>query len=189
MFLWERNCTLVQHGLTVCLMDVFMLTYFKNKRAQKIFKDSLQIEGDDKAEIECLLKVIKLNPQHISALYNLGLIYKYQLQWKQSLKYNRMVYVLDPTHEEARWNMAIAATALHQWDIARKAWIDNGIEHINDSGPVTANCGRSPIRLNPSGEGEVVWGTRIDPARTQIENIPFKKSGYRYMESIINYAV
>jgi hypothetical protein len=47
--------------------------------------------------------------------------------------------------------------------------------------PVTA-C----VRINPNASGEVVWGTRIDPARIQIRNVPLPNSNRRYHDILLN---
>lgn len=158
----------------------------KKRKAEKLYQKFTEIDDEDK-HLEILLQVLDLDPDHQLANYNVGFIHKYQGSWEPSLFYNKRAYELDDEDEAARWNMAIAATALGEWDIARQAWIDCGIQTINESGPVEANCGMTPIRLNPDGEqAEVVWGTRIDPARTRIENIPFRESGFRYGDVVLN---
>jgi hypothetical protein len=48
------------------------------------------------------------------------------------------------------------------------------------------NFGRAPVRLNPDNQGEVVWGTRIDPVRIRIDNIPFLDSGFRYHDIVLH---
>jgi hypothetical protein len=42
------------------------------------------------------------------------------------------------------------------------------------------------VRLDPNSSGEVVWGTRIDPARIQILNVPLPNSNRRYRDIILN---
>ncbi len=54
------------------------------------------------------------------------------------------------------------------------------------SGPIEMNFGMTPVRLNPDDAGEVVWATRIDPARAKIESIPFPESGFRYGDIVLN---
>jgi hypothetical protein len=103
-----------------------------------------------------------------------------------SLKYNRRANELAPDDEAARWNLAIAATALRQWDIAWLAWKQNGIELEGDGGPINMNFGITPVRLNPEGDGEVVWGTRIDPVRVRIDSIPYVDSGFKYGDIVLN---
>lgn len=145
----------------------------------------MELEDEDQ-QLCMLMQVLELDPNHQYANYQVGFIHKYRGNWEQSLKYNQRAYELDNSDEAARWNMAIAATALKEWDIARKTWLACGAKVANDEGPVDANCGMTPVRLNPDDEGEVVWGTRLDPARTRIDNIPFKKSGFKYGDVVLN---
>lgn len=48
------------------------------------------------------------------------------------------------------------------------------------------NLGYTPIRLQPEGRAEVVWTTRLDPARARIENVPYPSSGRRYGDVILH---
>jgi tetratricopeptide (TPR) repeat protein len=158
------------------------------KRAQKYHQEAqlLSDEGKDSEAIGLYLKAIELDPEKSETFYNLGLIYKYRNEWQLSLKYNRRANELAPDDEAARWNLAIAATALRQWDIARLAWKQNGIELEGDGGPINMNFGITPVRLNPEGDGEVVWGTRIDPVRVRIDSIPYVDSGFKYGDIVLN---
>jgi len=82
--------------------------------------------------------------------------------------------------------LGIASTALEDWKTARQAWNHFGLElDINGIEPDLC-MGRAPIRLNPDGNGEVVWGRRIDPARTIIENVPLPESNHRYNDWVLN---
>ncbi|MCG8610014.1 MAG: hypothetical protein MI864_05715 [Pseudomonadales bacterium] len=113
-------------------------------------------------------------------------MYKYQNEWEKSLKFNEKAYELDPEDEAARWNLAIAATALRKWKLARKAWIDNGISIEPGDEPISMNFGMTPVQLNPEGSGEVVWATRIDPVRARIDSIPYKESGFRHGDIVLH---
>jgi hypothetical protein len=42
------------------------------------------------------------------------------------------------------------------------------------------------VRLVPDGAAETVWGTRIDPARTLVQNVPMPESDRRYGDIILN---
>lgn len=158
---------------------------FKKKKAEKLFKASTEAENEDQ-QLTLLLEALELDPEHQLANYQVGFIHKYRGNWALSLKYNKRAYELDKDDEAARWNMAIAATALEEWDVARAAWLACGVKVANEVGPVDGNCGMTPVRLNPDDEAEVVWATRLDPARSQIDNIPFKESGFRFGDIVLN---
>lgn len=125
-------------------------------------------------------------PSWSSPWYNLGLQAKYQRCWQESLQFNEHAASLDPEDEASWWNLGIAATAIKDWTTAQKAWKGCGIDlEVQSDGiampPVTA-C----VRLNPNGAGEVVWGTRIDPARIQIRNVPLPDSNRHYRDILLN---
>lgn len=150
------------------------LTDLSKKKAQKFHDQgqALSDDGKDREAIDAYLKAIEIDPRKSESFYNIGLIYKYRGEWIKSLEYNTRAYALDPEDEAARWNLAIAATALRKWDIARDAWKDNGITLEGGYGPISMNFGMTPVRLNPDDSGEVVWATRIDPVRARIDSIP-----------------
>jgi tetratricopeptide (TPR) repeat protein len=160
-----------------------------NKRkAQKYHEKGqfLSDEGKDLDAIEMYQKAIELDPEKSESFYNIGLIYKYRNEWKLSLEYNKKANELNPDDEAARWNLAIAATALRNWDIARSAWKQNGFELEGDAGPINMNFGMTPIRLNPEGDAEVVWATRIDPVRAIIDSVPHAESGFKYGDVVLH---
>lgn len=131
-------------------------------------------------------KIIKLSPEWATPYYNLGLIFKYQLDWEQSLYYNNKASNLDSSDEASWWNLGIAATALGQWHTARTAWSKCGVKIDVNSDEPDMDLGNTPIRLNPDESGEVVWGKRTDPARAIILSIPFPESGHRYGDLLLN---
>lgn len=161
---------------------------FQKRRAKKFHTkgQKLSDEGRESEAIEMYAKAIALDPKKSESYYNVGLIYKYRGDWEQSLKYNKIANELDPESEAARWNLAIAATALRRWDIARSAWIQNGLELEGDSGPIDMDFGITPVRLNPDTAGEVVWATRIDPVRARLDSVPFPESGFRYGDIVLH---
>lgn len=158
------------------------------KKAQKFHDQgqALSDEGRDLDAIEMYLKAIEVDPERSQSFYNIGLIYKYRNEWQLSLEYNKKANDLAPNDEAARWNLAIAATALRKWDIARLAWKQNGIELEGYTGPINMNFGMTPVRLNPEGEGEVVWATRIDPVRARIDSIPYVNSGFKHGDVVLH---
>ncbi len=118
--------------------------------------------------------------------YNLGLLLKYQRRWSESLAANRRAAELAPEDEAAWWNLGIAATALEEWATAREAWAHCGLELPAGEGAPSCDYGRVPIRLNPDGNGEVVWAHRIDPARAVLRSIPFAASGFRWGDTVLH---
>jgi hypothetical protein len=125
-------------------------------------------------------------PQWSVPWYNLGLLTKNAGQWEDSLKFNQRALSLNSEDEGACWNLGIAATALHNWPEARRAWNHYGIEIGDGSGEVLMPPLSGCIRLNPRGSGEVEWGERLDPARMVILNVPLPESNYRFRDIVLN---
>ncbi len=142
--------------------------------------------GNDELALQDYEEALRLDPDASNALYNIGLVYKYRNDWVKSFDYNQRAYALRPDDEASRWNLAIAATALRDWATARKAWADNGIRLEGVDGPIDMDFGPTPVRLNPDGDGEVVWATRIDPVRAVLRNIPYPDSGFRCGDIVLH---
>jgi tetratricopeptide (TPR) repeat protein len=143
-------------------------------------------QGDDQAALELYEKCLTLDRARPTTLYNIGLIYKYRGDWEKSLEFNARAYDLSPSDEASRWNLAIAATALRRWSVARRAWRDNGLVLADIDEPISMDFGQTPIRLNPKTDGEVVWGRRIDPVRAVIESVPLPESRFRCNDVVLH---
>lgn len=161
---------------------------FKKKKAGRLHQEARELDSGGKTEeaIAVYLQAIACDPEKAESYYNLGLIYKYRSDWQQSFEFNQKANALNPDDEATRWNLAIAATALRNWPVARRTWKQNGIELDEGEGPIEMDFGMTPVRLNPEEDGEVVWAKRIDPARARIDSIPFPESGFRYGDIVLN---
>ncbi|MBI1879417.1 MAG: tetratricopeptide repeat protein [Chloroflexi bacterium] len=143
-------------------------------------------EGNYQEAEKLLLKATRAAPDSPVPWYNLGLVYKRQKRWAESLKCNQRATQLEPNDQAAWWNLGIAATGLGDWDEARRAWTAFGIRLPAGEGPIVMSLGPTPIRLNPMGNGEVVWCLRIDPARAIIKNIPLPASGHCFGDVLLH---
>lgn len=160
-------------------MKRFIARYF-NTRAI-----ALEDRGSTDRAIDSYRRAARWDRTWSVPWYNLGLLYKYQRRWTESLEHNRRAVELNANDEGAWWNLGIAATALRNWPVAREAWRACGID-IPDDGPPDLDLGPVPIRLNPDTDGEVVWCRRIDPARAEIWNVPLPESGHRCGDVVLN---
>jgi hypothetical protein len=78
---------------------------------------------------------------------------KRRRDWAASAEYNAAALDLlpspDRSDQPAAWNLGIAATALHDWVTARRAWEEFGIT-ITDgaprTSPIDADFGLAPVR-------------------------------------------
>jgi hypothetical protein len=161
-------------------------------------------DGDDLAEQDRLLRaIVELDPDAAWAWFDLGLRAKWRRDWAACAELNERALAAggDPLEDPAAWNLGIAATALGDWDTARRAWAAYGIELPAGRGPIQARLGQTPIRLNPeprypgetplrlggeTWEVEVVWCERLDPARAMITNVPTPESGHAYGDIVLH---
>lgn len=154
---------------------------------------ALNAQGNDLREqgrlddaADAYRQAVALAPGWAVARYNLGLVRKQQRRWPESLEHNRRAATLDPSNEAAWWNMGIAATACGRWELARQAWRGFGIDIPDGDGPIEFPCGVGPVRLNPDGAAEVVWGQRLDPARMAVLSVPLPDSGHCWGDLVLN---
>lgn len=149
-------------------------------RARKLNEKGMKLEeaGDSSGAEAAYRTAIDADPQWSAPYYNLGLLFKYQSRWRDSLHFNQRAAAIDEENEAAWWNLGIAATALGDWPEARRAWAACGMSVPAGEGPPTFNFGTTPVRLDPSGDGEVVWARRIDPARAQVLSVPLPSSAH-----------
>src|SRR6187399_3153806 len=146
--------------------------------------------GDDQAALALYLESLALDRKQPSALYNVGLIYKYRRDWKESLRYNRLAAELRPDDEATNWNIGIAATALREWRIAREAWKRAGLTVDDGDAPIVGKFGYTPVRLNgfesTDAPAEVVWATRLSPVTARVENIPTPATRFRFGDVVLH---
>lgn len=91
-----------------------------------------------------------------------------------------------PDDEAADWSLAIASAALRDRATARSVWRQLGILDNEGDGPILDGFGKTPVRLNPDGDGEVVWAKRLCPVRAQVWNIPCPESGFRFGDIVLH---
>lgn len=169
-----------------------LMALFYTLRADALHLAGIKLRdaGDDDGAIEKYREALALDPQRASTLYNLGLVYKYRRAWRESFDYNQAANNLRAGDEATLWNLAIAATALRDWHTAREVWRELKIIPESGEGPIEANFGLTPVRLNADrmtdAPGEVVWARRLCPVRARIENIPTGKTGYRYADVVLH---
>ena len=160
--------------------------------ANDLFKAAIakSESGDDQAALALYLESLALDREQPSALYNVGLIYKYRREWKESLRYNRLAAELRPDDDATNWNLGIAATALREWRVAREAWRRAGIEMEEGDAPIVDRFGYTPVRLNGFEDSEanveVVWAHRLSPVTARISNIPTPEARFRFGDVVLH---
>src|SRR5262249_39371795 len=153
-----------------------------------LHQDAMALDDAGKQDqaLEKYFEALKLDPSRATTYYNVGLIYKYRLQWLESFRCNKTATELAPDDEAANWNLAIAATALRDWRTARGVWRRLGMPIEEGDTPIVSNFGLTPVRLEPQGEAEVVWALRVDPVRARIASIPYLTSGFRHGDIVLH---
>ena len=145
----------------------------------------LRADGDVAGAEAAYLAAAAAAPEWSAPVYNLGLLYKYEGRWRDSLAYNQQAAQLDPDDEAGWWNLGIAATALGDWAEARRAWAACGMNVPSGDGPPEFNWGQTPVRLDPNGQAEVVWARRLDPARARVVSVPLPSSRYHWGDVVL----
>jgi hypothetical protein len=161
------------------------LTEVDRELAERLHEEARLID-DPELALAQYHRVLELDPRRPTTLYNIGLIHKYRGEWRDALHFNQRSIEFNPNDEAANWNLAIAATALRDWAAARAAWRRLGIPIDDGEGPIVADFGKTPVRLNPDSQGEVVWAHRIDPVRARIWNVPYPESGFRFGDVVLH---
>jgi hypothetical protein len=128
----------------------------------------------------------KLAPNWSVPWYNRGLLAKLDRRWAHSLMHNTRATELNPDDPAAWWNLGIAATALAEWDFARRAWRHHGVELPVCEGRPDMDLGPVPIRISPKANAEVVWCRRLDPARALILSVPLPESDRAFHDIVLH---
>lgn len=170
-----------------------MLDGLKKRRANAHNEEGrrLMAAGDLAGAQKAFESAIKIDPEFRSPWFNLALVHKWRHEWAEAIRCNQRVVELSgtTTDEPAWWNMGIAATALRDWQTARRAWRSYGVPLADGEGPIEDDFGLAPIRIDPAGKGEVVWARRIDPARAIIRSVPLPDSGRAWGDCILHDGV
>jgi len=158
------------------------------EKAEELHQEAMTLDdaGHKDRALEKYFEALRLDPSRSTTHYNVGLIYKYRLQWQDSFRYNKRATELAPDDEAANWNLAIAATALRDWRTARAVWRRLGMPVEEGDTPIESDFGATPVRLNPDDAAEVVWAQRIDPVRARIGNIPYSYPAFRHGDVVLH---
>lgn len=123
-----------------------------------------------------LTRAADLEPWLSESWFNLALLHKFRHDWEQARSAGlRAVALLDrESGAPDWWNVGIAATALQDWPLARRAWQAYGLKVPGNGAattePTGMELGSAAVRLSPEGEAEVVWGAyRPGPDRGAVD--------------------
>lgn len=151
---------------------------FTFRRHKKLHKQAYAAfdSGELAQAAEYFAKLVKRFPDDSAYHYMQGLTAKNRMDWPTALHANlRAIECADGFAEGAHWNAAIAATALHDWDTARRMWAACGIAIPEGEDEIRADFGIAVIRLNPWADGETVYARRIDRPRPNHQRAAARK--------------
>jgi hypothetical protein len=130
---------------------------------------------------------LALDAENAPAWHNLAIACKWHRQWPAAREAAERALALRPDDVGSAWNLAIAATALGDWALARRGWRAAGVEHLPvGDGPIEMKLGATPIRVSVDDNPEVVWCRRIDPARAIIASVPMASSNRRFGDLLLH---
>jgi len=164
------------------------MSFWRRRRARVHIDRGAWLIGErrlDEALTE-LEQAAAVAPDDWRVWYDLGLLHKWRREWAPSRDCNRAAVELGGDHD-ACWNLGIAATAIGDWAVARRAWRGVGIAVPDGDGPVELGLGLCVVRLRTiEGGGETVWCERVDPVRGRVANIPLVESGHRWGDVVLH---
>lgn len=119
--------------------------------------------------------------------FDAALAYKFARDWPRAYTVGKQAAALVERgrEEPAFWNLAIAATALRDWDTARDSWAGYGIPIPPGDGEIIADFGVTCVRITTELGKEVVWARRLCPTRARVASVPFHP-GRRFGEVILH---
>lgn len=155
--------------------------------AEQLYRQMVDYDrgGDVYNAVKVGRRLARLMPDWSAPFAYLGGIYKSRKEWKPVLHYCNKALDHNPLDDTVWNNLALAATALQEWDTARRAWNQLGFSFKDSEETLELDLGMVPARLNPKTKPEVIEARRIDPARAYIESIPQPSSERRYKDLIL----
>ncbi len=163
--------------------------------------------GDTARAVAAAEQMLALAPDSSFVWFQAGLLSKALGRWDEAVARNaRAVELFTPADaarfegdNPAAWNLGIAATALGDWAVARRAWRAYGHEGIADGDArVDVDLGLCPVRVNPDepslphqrppqhGTPEVLWCWRRSPAHAVVASVPLPESGHRFRDVLLH---
>ena len=165
-----------------------MISPFAERKA-KVLKDraeGFENQGLIRKAFKTFLQSEQLQPEDPETLGHIGHIYQQYGHWHQSLDYCQRASALAPEDKKVQRDLALAATAVKDWDLARQIWRAMGLPVKGQQGPVSIHFGMAPIRLMDGDDYEVVWAKRIDPVRAVITSVPFANKNFHYGDVVLH---
>ncbi len=156
-------------------------------KAEQLYRQVVEYDrrGDVYNAVKLCKRLARLAPDWSAPFAYLSWVYKLRKEWKPAYHYSLRSVDINPFDEKVWETLAIAATALAEWETARLAWNQLGYEFKKSDEALHLDLGLVPICLNPNSRPEIVEARRIDPVRASIESIPQPSSGRRFKDLIL----
>lgn len=161
--------------------------FSNNVELEKLYREVMNYDraGDVYNAVKLCKRLAKLAPDWSAPYAYLGRLYKNRKEWKPVFHYCLKAVKNNPFDDETWSHLALAATVLEEWDIARQAWNQLGYNFRKIDRELQLEMGRIAVCLNPDTNPEIVEATRIDPVRVVIQSIPQPSSGRRYQDTLL----
>jgi len=79
-------------------------------------------EGRHDEALAAYREAVELDAGNSHAWFNMALVHKYNRAWEEAVRCGQRAAQLVADDYPTWWNLGIAATALGDWSLARKAW-------------------------------------------------------------------
>lgn len=104
-------------------------------------------EGRHDEALAAYREAVELDAENSHAWFNMALVHKYDRAWEEAVRCGQRAAQLVTDDYPTWWNLGIAATALGDWSLARKAWRRCGIDIPDGEGEIEPLAlGLVPIR-------------------------------------------
>lgn len=148
------------------------------------YANALRLAGPrfDPAAEASYRRALAVMPDHAPWVFNLGLFYKNRGRWAEALEQFRRARALGGDDEATLWNVAIAATAAGDGELALEAWSALGLDVSRgpDGLPAMERIGRVKVRIPavelgraPESGGDApehVWARSISPCHGVVQS-------------------
>lgn len=163
---------------------MFYITHFKMYQASQdqlqLFNDAAlyQQKGDVYHAVKLYKLLVRKAPGWLKPYQALAEIFKARQEWKAVAHYNKKAVALDPSLQQAWWDLGIATFAIGKKRQARRIW--------NKFGWTPRQLPKAvSVQLQHSGLLEMVWVQPINPVSGLIKSIPHPKSDRSFRDLIL----
>ncbi|MEM6377411.1 MAG: hypothetical protein AAF705_04305 [Bacteroidota bacterium] len=140
--------------------------------------ETYQQMGDVYHAVKLYKLLVRKAPDWLVPYQALADIFKERREWKAVVHYNKKSVALDPSLQQAWWNLGIGTFAIGKKRQARRIWNKFGWTPRQLPGAIS-------VQLQHSGMLEMVWVKPINPVSGIIKSIPHPKSDRAFHDLIL----